>query len=279
MVSQTAAPHALEHAVRRATADDAPLVAELYAGLSRRSLDSRFGAAVTPESLRAAAEIDEHTVCFVATADGHVVGEARYVLWEGVHELAVTIADRNQGQGLGGQLIDRLRSEADARGVTSLRAVVQADNAAMLRILERRGISIVRAADGTEVVVDVATNEYMPGWGAPSGRTRVLVESRGFWENPEVDALRQAGFDIRQCPGPRRSGQAVCPLVAHGRCRLAEEADMVAHLLPANEEACAEIFRAHGRSRPDRVVARSPVEWRTAAAELLDSAQPPKRPG
>ena len=188
--------------------------------------------------------------------------------WQGAHELAVTVADGEQGHGLGSLLLDRLRAQARARGVTSLRAVVQVDNPAMLRVLEKLGISIVRPADGTEVVVDVATDAYMPDWGPTNGRTRVLVESRGLWESPEVTALRRAGFDIRQCPGPRPSGEPGCPLVVLGRCRLVEEADVVAHLLPAGDEACAEIARAHGHGRPGQIVARSTEEWRRTVPRL-----------
>ena len=254
-----------------ATADDAPLIGQMYAGLSDRSAQSRFSTTMTPSLLRAAGSIGDDTVCCVATADGLVVGESRYVLWQGTHELAVTVADAHQDRGLGGLLIDRLRAEAHARGVTTLRAVVRADNQAMLRVLEKRGISIVRPSDGVEVVVDVATDEYMPCLGPTTGGTRVLVESRGLWESPEVAGLRLAGFDIRQCPGPRPSGERGCPLVVLGRCRLAQEADVVAHLLPANDEACADIGRAHGRSRPDQVVVRSAEEWREAVPRLVPS--------
>lgn len=122
---------------RKSTVVDRPSVSSRLRWLRPRAHRHKEGDAA---AAAAAAAIDENTVCFVATAHGHVVGEARYVLWGGEHELAVTVADHHQGQGLGGLLIDRLRTEAHERGVTSLRAVVQADNAAMLRLLEKRGI-------------------------------------------------------------------------------------------------------------------------------------------
>ena len=42
----------------------------------------------------------------------------------------------------------------------------------------------------------------MPGWPASSVGQRVLVERRGWFDDQRVAALRSAGTDVRQCPGP-----------------------------------------------------------------------------
>lgn len=254
--------------LRAATPTDVPAILELYRGLSARSLDLRFSSHMSELDLARAAELapGQGNVVLVACSGDTVVGEARAVLWDGGHELALTIADDHQGQGLGTGLLSLLRRTASANGVDSLRAVVRTENSAMLGLLERIGVSIVRPPDGGDITVDVACDDYMPGWGVRSGRTRVLVEARGRAEHPSTTQLRAAGFDVRQCTGPGRQGR-VCPVLALGRCRLFEEADVVAYLLPDSEE-CAGIEERHLEAHPERVVARSLQEWGDASASL-----------
>lgn len=266
----TVIPAAYE--LREAATADVPAILELYRGLSTGSTQLRFSSRMSDLELARAADLPAAPGCVavVACVGDRVVGEARYVLWEGEHELAMTVADDHQGRGLGRLLLSRLRRIASANGVTSLRAVVWVENAAMLGMLERIGISIVHPADGGQITVDIACDDYMPGWGTDTGRTRVLVEARGRAEHPSTTALRDAGFDVRQCTGPGRGRDQVCPVVALGRCRLFEEADVVAHLLPDTED-CREIEQLHVQTHPGRLVARSLDEWRAAAARLTSS--------
>jgi hypothetical protein len=79
---------------------------------------------------------------------------------------------------------------------------------------------------------------------------RVLVERREWFDNAQVAALRAAGKEIRQCTGPRRKAGLTCPLVTSGRCRLAEEADVIVSLLPADDPDCAAVLTAHQRCWP-----------------------------
>ncbi len=256
--------------VREATPADAPAVLGLYRALSDSSVNLRFSTHLSENDLARAADLPaEHGRAVVACVGNRVVGEARYVLWEGEHELALTVADDHQGQGVGTALLARLRRTAAANGVSSLRAVVRTENAPMLGLLERIGVSIVRPPEGGDITVDIACDDYMPGWGPDTGRTRVLVEARGRAEHPSTTALRKAGFDVRQCTGPGRRGR-VCPVLALGRCRLFEEADLVACLLPDDED-CAGIEDLHVKTHPARLVARSLEEWRDASASLASS--------
>lgn len=257
--------------VRDADSDDAPAILGLYRTLSDSSLNLRFSSHMSDLDLVRAARLpDEHgSAAVVACVGERVVGEARYVLWEDEHELALTLADDHQGQGVGTALLSQLRRTASANGVSSLRAVVRTENAAMLGLLERIGVAIVRPPEGGDITVDIACDDYMPGWGPDTGRTRVLVEARGRAEHPSTTALRKAGFDVRQCTGPGRRGR-VCPVLALGRCRLFEEADLVACLLPDDED-CAGIEDLHVKAHPARLVARSLEEWRDASASLASS--------
>lgn len=264
--------------VRDATAADVPAILGLYRGLSASSTQLRFCSHMSDLELARAADLPAEHGCaaVVARLGDRVVGEARYLLWEGEHELALTVADDHQGRGLGRLLLSRLRRTASANGVTSLRAVVGIENAAMLGMLERIGVSIVRPANGGQITVDIACDDYMPGWGTDTGRTRVLVEARGRAEHPSTTALRDAGFDVRQCMGPGPGRDQVCPVVALGRCRLFEEADVVAYLLP-DTESCTEVEQLHLQTHPGRLVARSVDEWREAAATLTSSPSAAQR--
>jgi len=82
---------------------------------------------------------------------------------------------------------------------------------------------------------------------------RVLVEQRGWFDTGRVAELRAAGDDVRQCHGPGRHAGRTCPLVTSGHCRLAEEADVIVPLLPADDEDCAAVLEAHRRRWPGRL--------------------------
>lgn len=264
--------------VRDATAADVPAILGLYRRLSPRSTQLRFSSQMSDSELANAAALpDQGCAAVVARLGDQVVGEARYVLWEGEHELAMTIADAHQAKGLGRTLLRQLRRTAAANGIGSLRAVVRTENAGMLGLLERIGVAIVRPPEAGDITVDLACDDYMPGWGQDTGRTRVLVEARSRTEHPSTTALRRAGFDVRQCTGPGRRERA-CPVLALGRCRLFEQADVVAYLLPDTED-CAGIGELHVETHPDRLVARSLEEWRDAAAVLASSPSAVLRPG
>jgi hypothetical protein len=128
------------------------------------------------------------------------------------------------------------------------------------------------------------------GWGEPTGRPRVLVESpdqADLWAHAEV--LRAAGYEVALCTGPKNgvprrwrwplyfedSSQSepaakpvLCPLVAEGRCALAEGADVVVSspCLPQSQDVLAALRRS---SRAAVVVEQHPV----TKERLLSSVQ------
>lgn len=257
---------------RRATPADVPGIVGLYSCLSTESLHMRFSCAMSSAALAAAAALgpDRRTVSLLAVAGERIVAEGRYLpLVDGGYEFGMTVADDWQHHGIGRRLLDLLREDAGDRGIPTLRAMVRPDNRPMLALLREVGCAIVAPVDEWEVVVEVACDDGMPGWpGARTGR-RVLVESGALWDDPATAAMRAAGFEIRQCLGPRRGPAQTCPLLTLGRCRLAEGADMLACLLPSHDANAREVAEAHRARRRDRLVATSVEGWREAAPRLV----------
>ncbi len=261
-----------EVTLREAAAADAAAIAELYGSLSEASMQMRFSMSLPVDDARQVARLRPQggSISIVAVAGGRIVGEARLEDGRDGYELGLTVADSHQRAGLGRRLLGRIRTVARDRGIASFHAIVRIDNIPMLRLLQSVGYAITAPTQGGVVTAEVATDESMPGW-RPGSATRVLIESRGVWETPETTALRDAGFDVRRCPGPGGTVRAACPLLMHGRCRLIDEADVVACVLPINDPDCAALMALHGAQRPDRIVAGSITEWRAAVQRLTVS--------
>lgn len=264
-------PGATGYEIRLAGAADVPAIIGLYRSLSELSTRMRFSSCM-PDSIVgtiAALEPEGDMQAVLAVTGGRVVGEARYEpIDEGGYEFALTIADDHQRHGIGRLLLRRLREAALERGITSLRAVVRVDNLPMLRMLRREQCAVVQPARGGEIILDVACDEAMPGWPTGTRSPRVLVEARGFGPDAWSTALQAAGFEVRRCVGPRSDGQT-CALVTLGRCRLVEEADYVACLLPQDEPDCRAVAEEHASQRPGRLVARSAEEWKLVVPQLI----------
>lgn len=151
-------------------------------------------------------------------------------------------------------LLDALVELARAEGLDRLRAVVLLANTPMLRLLQRHGWVLAAPTEDFSVAfLEISAAGGMPGWPADSAGRRVLVERRSWFDDRQVAALRSAGNDVRQCTGPRREAGRACPLVTSGRCRLAEEADLIVSLLPGDEPDCTAVLAAHRRRWPQRV--------------------------
>ena len=247
--------------LRVAAPADVPRIAALYAGLSADSFRRRFHSSrPKPVLLARLARIDvaPGAVSLVAVAPGpqeRLVAEARYVPdAEDSGELALVVLDEYQGLGLGRLMLSALMDHARASGLERLSAVVSLSNNTMLRLLTRRGAALAEPADECLVVcLEIATAGGMPGWPRASAGQRVLVERRGWFASREVAALRAAGHEVRQCGGPDRRSGRPCPLVADGRCRLAEGADRIVTLLPGDDADCVAVTEAHRRLWPGKV--------------------------
>ncbi|HEY6967110.1 MAG TPA: GNAT family N-acetyltransferase [Burkholderiales bacterium] len=132
-------------ALRPLVPEDRQAFQEFVRGLSAQARLNRFLAPIrelSPAALDALTRADQaRHVALVATENGRIVGEARYVaLGESGHaEFAVAVADEAQRHGIGARLLGALVRMARQAGLQVLEGEVLRTNAAMLRFLRRAG--------------------------------------------------------------------------------------------------------------------------------------------
>ena len=146
--------------IRPIKADDADLLLEFYKRLSPESLYFRFFSIPSPDAARAAylGGVDyEDRFAVVAEAGARIVGVAHYYRdpkRPERAEVAFTVEDAAQGQGIGTKLLERLADVARSRGITTFEADVLGDNYRMLDVFRHAGFTIRRSSDaGVEKVV------------------------------------------------------------------------------------------------------------------------------
>jgi GNAT superfamily N-acetyltransferase len=131
---------------------DAPLIAEGLSGLSESNRFARFGVgmdSLTGQELKYLSEVDHRThVAWGATIGGEPAGVGRYFVLpeEGCAELALTVVDRFQRQGLGRALFDVLAAVARHDGVPSFCFEVVSSNEPVKRLL--RGLTGQETSSG-----------------------------------------------------------------------------------------------------------------------------------
>jgi GNAT superfamily N-acetyltransferase len=245
--------------LRSAGPGDVQAITRLYLELSPESFYRRFYTAQpAPPLVARFASLGKGAVCIVAAPpadpDG-LAAEARYVpMGPGMAELALTVQDSYQGAGLGHLMLDALVQRAREGGFERLRAVVLLSNTPMLRLLQHYGWVLAAPIEEFSVAfLEISAVGGMPGWPEAGAGQRVLVERRGWFDDEQIAALRSAGKQVRQCTGPHREAGRACPLVTSGRCRLAEEADLIVSLLPDGEPECAAVLAAHRQRWPHRL--------------------------
>ncbi len=155
--------------VRPLTSSDAPFLVNIFEHMSADSRYRRFHQPLTNVSTervwaeaRSIAQAPSQ-VGFIAFADlpdqsNVPIGAARYVLLDDkVAEAAVSVRDDLHGQRIGSQLMSLLAEEARLRGIHKLRATIQSDNKAIIRILNRLPYPHTRTSIGpdAEVVLDL----------------------------------------------------------------------------------------------------------------------------
>jgi GNAT superfamily N-acetyltransferase len=88
----------------------------------------------------------DHLALVVVLKEGGrpmIVGGARYVVVQrGRAEVALTVLDRYQGQGIGALLMRHLVATARQAGSKELIAEVLADNTSMLKVFQRSGLRL-----------------------------------------------------------------------------------------------------------------------------------------
>lgn len=147
--------------VRAIRPDDRRRLGEAFAKLEPGSVYTRFfGHRGQPsdEELRAAVEVDfERTVALVVTVpdgggDETIIGAGRYVLHGApapgaAAEVAFTVEEDFQGQGIAGLLLRHLVVIARRQGVARLIAEVLAGNRAMQAVFARSGLPMTSAIE------------------------------------------------------------------------------------------------------------------------------------
>jgi len=142
--------------IRRAVASDEPELRSFFGDLCLEARHLRFfSAAIDLDSAAHwASEVGEDR-CGLLVHDerGLLVGHACFVKIDSVRaEVAVEVADRLHGDGLGTMLIERLAAIAEAQGVTQFIAEVMPQNRAMLEVFCGGFDAHVRLRDGTDTV-------------------------------------------------------------------------------------------------------------------------------
>jgi len=150
--------------------DDKPRLLKAFRELEPESIYMRFFAhrnALTDEDLRRATEVDfVRDVALVVTVgqgEGEtIIGGARYDVFEsdGVRsgEIAFTVEEEYQGQGLASRLLRHLIRIAGERGLARLEADVLQRNGAMLAVFSRCGLpmTVERLDDVIHVTLTLA---------------------------------------------------------------------------------------------------------------------------
>jgi nucleotide-binding universal stress UspA family protein len=234
-------------------------------------------------------EVDHHdheAIVALDDATGDIVGVARFVRTGPVEaEPAVVVGDDWQGRGLGTQLMDRLADRAREEGVGRFRALILAENEAVLGLLSGLGEHWTRSEGNTiEVEIDLTP--------APEAKPRLATLLRSAAAgavSPAITLLDRLGLRARYGP-PDRAVLAntivvgVDPEDPHGRAlgAAAELAPVLAssvqlvgarrRLLDGEEEANEALELAAGRLRERGVEVDVHVRAADAVSALVHVA-------
>lgn len=173
----------LEVRVRPLRPDDKPYLVALFESLSPESRYRRFHQVVENPSPamveRAVKQLTElnpvQDGALIAFADlpGEAdvpVAVARYMgLEAGVSEMALTVRDELQRQGVGTQLLKLLFERARRQGLRRIVAYMQPDNVGMRRVLEKMPYELSQRQEDAELQIEIYLDRpRQVGLGKPS---------------------------------------------------------------------------------------------------------------
>ena len=148
--------------VRPIAPGDAAALLRFHASLSARSIEMRY---FYPHFELGTHEVAHLTqvdgtsrVAFVVEQDGDLVAVARYDRLDDptTAEVAFVVADGKQHLGIASLLLQRLAARACEVGITTFRAEVRADNAAMLAVFRQAGFPVTSRREWGTVSLDLA---------------------------------------------------------------------------------------------------------------------------
>lgn len=178
------------YTVRRVQPADAEALREFYAELSAESRHARFLGSVSglssAQSLAFCTPDHMHAAGFVAVSErtsdrGSVIGHL--CLEPAAHgrlELAVAVADAEQGRGIGRLLVRKALGWALARGYGSVVATCLADNSRVLSLLTSAPYTAsIWPAEAGVVNVTIPLHSPLPGpWSSSASIGRVRQQQR-----------------------------------------------------------------------------------------------------
>jgi RimJ/RimL family protein N-acetyltransferase len=180
--------------IRPIAPEDRELLRSGFEELSERSRYMRFQSptpSLSEEQLSYLTVVDHHdheALVALDPATGGGVGVARFVrVSDDVAECAIVVADEWQGRGVASELLDRLVERAHAEGIQRFTAIVLAENAEALRLLERLG-DTVRQSYGSQVELEIE----LPPPPERAARLRLILSgaARGLL-TPAISMWRQ----------------------------------------------------------------------------------------
>lgn len=153
--------------VRALRPADRERIAAALRGLSPETIYTRLFShrKLTESALVRVMHTDPTTeVALVATVgdgtDEIIIGGCRYIVMAARPvaraEVAFTVEEDYQGQGVAGQLLAALTELARRRGIAMFEAQVLAENPPMLRVFERCGLPITRRREGDVVHLELS---------------------------------------------------------------------------------------------------------------------------
>jgi L-amino acid N-acyltransferase YncA len=142
--------------VRDAESSDEPAIAEFLAGLCLEARRLRFftgGVDVATMAHAVAATGSDRRGLVALDDSGAVVGHALYIALDRRRaEVAVEVADRLHGDGLGTILIERLAELAQRHGIATFVAEVLPENRAMIDVFRDGFDARVSWSEGVDIV-------------------------------------------------------------------------------------------------------------------------------
>jgi RimJ/RimL family protein N-acetyltransferase len=156
--------------IRAIRPDDKKRMAEAFKNLESGSIYARFfgfKSELTDEELKTATEVDfEKTVALVVTipAGGGketIIGAGRYIMYDPPNdlrraEIAFTVEEDYQGQGIASSILRHLIHIAREKGVSRFEADVLAENMAMLAVFARSGLPMMKSLEEGAVHVTLS---------------------------------------------------------------------------------------------------------------------------
>ena len=152
--------------IRSIRPDDKNRLFEAFRNLEAESIYTRFfhhKKTLTGEELKSATEIDFDNVValVVTTGSGEnevIIGGGRYAAFETAGrrrsaEVAFTVEEDYQGQGIASRLLQHLVRIAREKGVSQFEAEVLPENKAMIAVFERSGLPVSKKFEGSAVHV------------------------------------------------------------------------------------------------------------------------------